>query len=195
MAGASIFSRGIKTMLDKSNLIRRLQYSQRIHDENFHPEIARLDTGRRVVHLVLHLAKYAGDMRLASLTANAPRYRRALIDCAVITVSAATALHIDLSDHFPHESHFSSKYEFQDDFAIGVGRLAKAAESLDHVEAYPSRQVWNEEFPRLFTLVCNEIHGSGGDLFLEVSQRLEGVRRKHIFYTEIMSGINNGILE
>lgn len=177
-----------------SDAVRRMQFLQRVHDENFHPEIARLDLSRRMVHLVLHLAKYSGDMRNAELNGDHEGYRRAVVDAIIIASSGSTALHINLIDVCVLHGA-SDPGEFRDQMMISVGRIAKAVESLDHVENYPSRKVLNEEFPRIFWSAYREVERLEGDVIKLVNSRLSSVRSKHIFYREIMDGLGNDLLE
>jgi hypothetical protein len=179
---------------DMSVLLRKMQSAQRLHDELFHPEIAHLDISRRIAHLTLHLAKYCGNIRAASLGGDENRYRKAVVDAAIIAASAATALHIDLSMYgVPSASEDS--FEFEDTMVISVGKLAKAVEALDHVEDFPSRKIFNEEFPKIFICATREIECWGVDAMQSICNRLDLVRKKHPFYMEIMSEAKHGILE
>ncbi|KHL56235.1 hypothetical protein OZ10_09290 [Xanthomonas cannabis pv. cannabis] len=196
-AGVKEWSMSAKIALkaeDMSVHLRRMQSAQRLHDELFHPEIVRLEAGRRIAHLALHLAKYCGDIKAASLEGDESRYRRAIVDSAIIASSAATALHIDLS---VSEFAFSCEddFEFEDVMVISVGKLAKAVEALDHVEDFPSRRVWSEEFPKIFACAARQIEGWGADVIQSIFARLDFVRKKNPFYLELMSEAKHGILE
>jgi hypothetical protein len=161
-----------------------LQVEQRLHDEAYHPDIARLDLSRRISHLILHLSKYCGDSLLAAVRADENASLKALVDTAIISLSAATALQVDLSLHEERPDPEVAGLTFTTFFAISVGRLAKAAEALDHVEDYPIRRVWNEEFFKIFhraVLELDTLAGRPSSAAELIRARLSQVRLKNKF--------------
>ncbi len=162
--------------------IYALQVEQRVHDDLFHADISRLDLSRRISHLNLHLSKYCGDLALAEETGNECAVRKALVDCAIISSSAATALNIDLSKVRSGDNAIPGTIPFLLALVVRVGRLAKATEALDHVEDYPIRRVWEQEFSSIFYMVISEIDNregeAGANALSQIKRRLEFVRSK-----------------
>jgi hypothetical protein len=62
-----------------------------------------------------------------------------------------------------------------------TAKLAKACESLDHVESYPFRTVMEESVLSLFELVVSEAACNQFDLETLSKSRLDSVERKSIF--------------
>lgn len=162
--------------------IYSLQVEQRVHDDLFHADISRLDLSRRIAHLNLHLSKYCGDLVLAEEAGNECAVMKALVDCAIISSSAATALNIDLSKVRVGDSAIPGTIPFLLALVVRVGRLAKATEALDHVEDYPFRRVWEQEFSSIFHMVISEIDNregeAGANALSKIKRRLEFVRSK-----------------
>lgn len=161
-----------------SELLASLQLEQRLHDDLYHPDIARLDIARRLSHLTLHLCKYCGDLMAAEGRGNAEREKKVLVDAAIISLSAATALQLDLFRLTEKDCLEDLPRAFVSRLVIRVGKLAKAAEALDHVEDYPVRKVWEAQFGRIFQEASIEIERRFGYPADLVRTRLQEVRSK-----------------
>ena len=167
-----------------SGEIHALQLDQRMHDDLYHPDISRLDLSRRIAHLTLHLSKYCGDLAVAMPAENSAAVHKALVDCAIISLSAATAVNVELGVQRSSDCDPVSHLGFLMRLVARVGRIAKAAEALDHVEDYPFRKVWEEEFSKIFHMSVSEIDERAarpGGAFDEMRSRLDFVKSKNSF--------------
>lgn len=144
--------------MSAKDILIQLQIEQQKHDIKAHKDIYWLPTSERIKHLTLHIAKYAG--RLSDDQLNAAEYDKTLVDIYIILLSAADTLSIDLSEKI---DGIGNPGEHADLSGLGAslggqiigesqgwyfrklvstaGKMAKACESLDHLEDFPSRQV------------------------------------------------------
>jgi hypothetical protein len=133
----------------KSN-IAVLQTAQQRHDVVAHWDIVALGTVARVRHLVLHFSKYVG--RFAENAAIGKGIDRSLVvDAAIIALSLANTLNIELGDEESSPSAKSSDQELFHLLAGATGRMAKALESLDHLEVFNYRGVLEIEARLVFS--------------------------------------------
>ncbi len=140
--------------------LRSLQLRQRKHDEEHHRDVFYLPYPERMRHLVLHFAKYTG--RLAAMGASSPPGTLAttLVDTFIVALSAAEMLKIDLAaavlkDNVERATSLAEagqliggmngleqtavrEHLFRQ-LAQVTGKMAKACESLDHMEAFEYR--------------------------------------------------------
>lgn len=175
-----------------------LQWQQMNHDELYHREIARLTVGDRMKHMALHLAKYLGQMLEAEEADGCDDQQ--LVDAYIICLSAANTVNLDLGKFFSglgagvsslaelgrhlidkSEMHGANGGTFTRDFGIRVGRLAKACESLDHVEAFAFREKMHESISAIFELLVCESYRRGLELEGATLTRQDGVRKRHPF--------------
>lgn len=176
-----------------------LQWRQLNHDELYHREIARLSVGDRMKHMTLHLAKYLGHIAEADAAGTCvdPQH---LVDVYIICLSAANVVNLDLASNFKSQSGEARTVlelgkelngdrsagipnitGFARDLAIGVGRLAKACESLDHVETFAFRESMQRGILSIFSLVVAECAHRDLDLEAMTIARQDRVRARHIF--------------
>ena len=165
------------------------QLRQQHHDELFHKDILLLPVAHRMQHMALHMAKYAARFICAPSTAD-ESYRAALVDALVIALASANTLNINLgaatqethvespAAHATNRSEPTGHVTFEKLFAAAMGRMAKAAESLDHVEAFPSRQVLSTSTVELAQLVLKQMGAVGLDISTSYFARLEDVERR-----------------
>lgn len=173
-------------------LLRQLQRDQQAHDRRAHRDIFYLPYPRRMKHLALHVAKYAG--RLADPDAAAAELHRTLVDTFIIALSATDVLNLDYAVEFrtaandcadlaelgtvlqPGDSHPKdvSEWFFRELARIG-GVMGKACESLDHMEAIPYREMLAKAVLNLTRscLVAGSILGT--DLRSDVRQRWDEI--------------------
>jgi hypothetical protein len=134
---------------------------QRVHDERVHRDVYFLPYPARLIHLTLHIAKYAG--RLVDPNVDEAGFRRTVVDAFIIGLSAAELLRLDvltaianagadaseapdLKDlgrrlaNAPNQSKADRAW-YQTQLTQHAGHLAKALESLDHLEALGYRQI------------------------------------------------------
>lgn len=174
--------------------IFQLQLEQRRHDEMYHPEIARLTVHHRLNHMALHFAKYAGRIADAVRTGSHSDVDRTLVDIFIIALSSANILNVRLGDAVyaeagdipnPREGVLvidNSIVEFLAEVTSASGKMAKACESIDHLEAVPFREELTSAVVALARCVLNRVPAQSLDLLSAVHERLESVRKTKIFH-------------
>ncbi|MEP0315142.1 MAG: hypothetical protein ABJL57_01345 [Hyphomonas sp.] len=140
--------------MSAQNDILNLQRAQLRHDESYHQDILVLDTARRAKHMTLHNAKYSGRFVAAIEDGDKSLFARTLTDAFIISLATANIFAHDLRYELPPESKESStlqdlgillaessneKPSFLRSYSGLAGEMAKACESLDHLEDYPFR--------------------------------------------------------
>jgi hypothetical protein len=140
------------------SLVELLQ-GQRQHDERAHRDVYYLSYPRRLTHLTLHLSKYAA--RLGVPAVNPSVLSRTLVDTFIIALSAAELLRLDIAGSLRAKgiepdrcssimevgNQLASHYPMSEavidwcfrQLATQAGHIAKALESLDHLEALEYR--------------------------------------------------------
>lgn len=187
--------------MDTGKRLLALQWAQKRHDELYHKDIVLLSVADRMKHMALHFAKYVGDTADALDKHDAERLHRILVDAFVISLVSANTLNIDLGKELSteqSEADLSLKAlglelwkttqqpgvddtRFHRKFAYHTGRLAKACESVDHLEAYPFRESMKEQVVALFRLFLAEAAIRQLDLDERTSDRLRKVEAGSIF--------------
>jgi hypothetical protein len=148
------------TPINAATLLRTLQKGQRDHDVTAHKDIYYLSSPNRVMHLTLHVSKYAG--RLAKRRLAKKELEVTIVDAFLIALSAAEVLEIDLSQAFKRWTDPRKRDTLQSlglilnkerikaytlpdwyfrQVADVAGKMAKACESLDHMEPVPYRDM------------------------------------------------------
>lgn len=174
-----------------------LQWTQLAHDERYHKDVVILPLGERVKHMALHMAKYVGY--LAEIEGDdEERVGRILTDAFIITLATANTLNQDLARDLGSTGGAADLRRLGDtlrsDFdgvnsvtgllrqlARHAGTLAKACESLDHMEAFPFRQAMRESNFALFKTVVAASAARGLDLAERYQIRLRVVEERSIF--------------
>ena len=174
-----------------------LQWTQLSHDERYHKDVVLLPLGERVKHMALHMAKYVGY--LAEIDGDDPeRVSRILTDAFIITLATANTLNQDLGrelgmladrlDLHAAGHEFAGELGTTNDvsgllrsFARHAGALAKACESLDHMERFPFRDAMRESNLALFKLVVAAAAARSLDLAHLYAVRLRVVEERSIF--------------
>ncbi|MCE4225948.1 hypothetical protein HCU64_19535 [Methylobacterium sp. C25] len=179
-------------------LMLDLQWTQLSHDERYHKDVVLLPLGERVKHMALHMAKYVGY--LAEIDGDDPdRVSRILVDAFIITLATANTLNQDLGRDLaaPNGSgldlskighDLAAELATTNDvsgllrtFARHAGALAKACESLDHMESFPFRNAMRESNLALFKLVVAAAAVRSLDLAALYAARLRVVEERSIF--------------
>ena len=174
-----------------------LQWTQLSHDERYHKDVVLLPLGERVKHMALHMAKYVGY--LAEIEGDDPeRVSRILTDAFIITLATANTLNQDLGrdlgapvadlDLAATGRQLAGEFGATDDvpgllriFARHAGALAKACESLDHMERFPFRDAMRDSNLALFKLVVAAAIARSLDLGALYAARLRVVEERSIF--------------
>lgn len=179
-----------------------LQWNQLNHDERYHKEIVLLPVADRMKHFALHMAKYVGYFAEAlDLDENA-LFERTLIDAFIISLASANTLNLDLGKALVGEESAPSesveklglrlarqadllpedRETFLKRFARCSGRLAKACESLDHVESHPFRESMLSAVLDLSRLVMAESSLAKLALVERARTRHQDIEPKNIFH-------------
>lgn len=186
----------------------KLQTAQLDHDELFHKEITRLNVHQRINHMALHFAKYSGS--ICDCLFNGPNettLKKNIIDSFIISTTCANTLNIRISDKLTTEmlngsasffelgNNIAAQWEINTEdslwlaknYPVVVGKLAKACESVDHLEPYPYRELITDNVIRICFLMLIAASIYKIDLVSEVPLRLAGVKQKSIFFDYYMS--------
>ncbi len=182
-----------------AQILRNLQARQREHDVRAHPDIYYLPYADRMKHLTFHVSKYAG--RLAKGELAQADFNRTLVDTFIITLSAAEVLRIDFAEvlnkwtkvadqsdliglgHALCEGdckpHVLQDWYFRK-LADVAGKMAKACESLDHMEPIPYRDILSEAVVDLCRATIAVSSLVSLDLTMAVGQRWEFIEMHRI---------------
>lgn len=176
--------------------ILELQKEQLRHDKDYHPDILSLDTTKRVIHMTLHNAKYASRFVAANEDEDTVLHSNTLTDAFIISVATANALTFDLRRSISDEMSDlkdlvsvgseldktnGSNQTFHRRYAEQVGQMAKACESLDHLENYPFREKLTEANCNIFKLLLADAASKKIDIVKKYRDRLAQVEANSPF--------------
>ncbi len=174
-----------------------LQWMQLAHDERYHKDVVIMPLGERVKHMALHMAKYVGY--LAEIEDDEDRVARILTDAFIITLATANTLNQDLGRDLGDAAygiadlgHLAAAVgsDMSQDNSVGgllrlfarhAGALAKACESLDHMEAFPFRSAMRDSNLALFKLIVAAGAARALPLEQRYRERLRVVEERSIF--------------
>lgn len=131
-----------------------LQGTQLAHDLRCHSDILNLPTKEKMTHFTLHFAKYVG--RMFRMTNDVKLYQRTLVDSMIITLSAANALNINLDTMIKEYGDPTLKHNndvLNTRLAVLTGEMAKACESLDHIEHVDARNILEQSVIQICRLL------------------------------------------
>jgi hypothetical protein len=189
--------------MSAKNQLLKLQFIQLDHDKCFHPDILSLPVQRRICHMALHFAKYAGKLTLAKQNHDRELLLATLVDAFIICLTVGNMFNKQISDldclkdvpdepdvnNFARKLIVSEKISKDDVFTyaaemltIEAGKIAKAVESLDHLEDYPYKKAILDGLNRIVQIVLVSFSFADIDLFKSTCARLETVEKKSIFY-------------
>lgn len=179
-----------------------LQLEQLKHDQKYHKDIQALPLHHRLNHMALHFAKYAGRLAEHYQSPDVQTVNQTIVDLFLISLVTANMLNTRLADHLssPGDSNIVSleqlgsslaeaaSHDYQDAMwlaravMIPSGKIAKACETLDHVEAYPYREEIRKRTVELCSISL--IAATKRDLNLKQAARarLGDVEAKLIFH-------------
>jgi hypothetical protein len=148
--------------MNAGDILTRLHHDQREHDLRAHEDVFYLPYPWRMRHLTFHVAKYSG--RLAS-SPTAEEVEKTIVDAFIVALSAADLLKINFSKEFgkmvavSDHSNLAALGQALDtgeaddgnvvgwyfrQLALIGGRMAKACESLDHMEPVAYRDLLSQ---------------------------------------------------
>tara|TARA_R110002072_G_scaffold165194_8_gene318377 strand:- start:1888 stop:2442 length:555 start_codon:yes stop_codon:yes gene_type:complete len=159
-----------------------LQRSQLKHDQLFHPDILALRVHERTVHYVLHFAKYSGRLIEAELSRDFDTARLVTVDAIIISLAFCNMFNIKA--YMPAKAG-STRQDFGTlikQFAICSGRMAKTAESIDHLEALNFRVDLEGQIGDMLKVIGQISSALSLDVSSAVIARLDEVEKKSIFY-------------
>lgn len=166
-----------------AEMLDRLQQNQFSHDENNHREIARLTVQRRITHMTLHFAKYAGY--LASNPED-QKIKQTLTDILIIGLSSANVLNLRLSDHI--DTNIVNKECVCPDIAkiltIEAGAMAAACEKLDHLENYKFRETLEKSVVNILHAIFAVFAVKNLNIEDAVTLRLKTAKAKQFLWQE-----------
>lgn len=140
--------------MTETPILLQLQREQLRHDEAYHEDILVLDTARRTKHMALHQAKYTARFVAAEEDGDAELFRATLTDAFIISLATANIFAQNLSETLPEgiedkgglaalgitlAERTAQPTSFVRRFSALTGEMAKACESLDHLEDFPFR--------------------------------------------------------
>lgn len=178
-----------------------LQSAQHHHDQRYHQDIWCLPFNARIKHMVLHFSKYTGRFISADEAQDHSILIATLIDTMIITLASANMLNLKLASLLGLEktdkpnlrsigktlaaSEFSATKNPHQlaAYQLGkiAGRMAKACESLDHMEAFDSRNVLEKGVLDISKLCLALAALLDLDLIPLIHTRWEEVEAKSIF--------------
>jgi hypothetical protein len=188
-----------------SEQLTHLQWKQLQHDERYHKDIWLLKVDQRLKHMTLHFAKYSGKLAAAAFDDDRPACTAILVDTLIIALSTSNILSLNLALHFaeyhPHchsvddlgrrlldqkHKEFGSLSHIDRRLSIVTGKMAKACEALDHLEAFDYRESLNTavadivelSLAALKLLDCQKIEQA-------LAERLASVERKSMFFEKL----------
>lgn len=171
-----------------------LQYEQQQHDEIAHRDILALPLDRRLTHMVLHFAKYSGRLFRDEMQER-EKLERVIVDTAVICLASANALGIRLADRTSEYSkggrHGWGARPLHDrdvgsiarwlgmGLALETAEMAKACESLDHLEDFPFRRTIECGVVEIAGLAVAAANAAQINVVERVRQRWAGIEGKY----------------
>lgn len=186
-----------------------LQWKQLRHDENYHKDIWLLTVHNRVNHMTLHFAKYSGQLAQANYENNTALFSKACLDSLIIATSLANILNVNLSTELKSYANQCDSIEGLSSIlmkesnatidsisrciTISVGKLAKAAESVDHLESFSFREVLSSLTIDIFKLALAGCFFINKDLSIlkEIENRMLMVEKKSMFF-EMLGNYKDG---
>jgi len=179
-----------------------LQWAQLRHDQFYHSDILVLPIGQRVKHFALHMAKYVGHIAEVVENDDDNLLEATLIDAFIICLACANALQLNLGEVLSSRSRPLARNlqslgrQLADGLKVPnsdtgwllrtmarcVGRLAKACESLDHIEDYPFRATMLDSTRSLVEVILAAACLRGIAVTEKAATRIQSMEAKHIFH-------------
>jgi hypothetical protein len=175
-----------------------LQREQFEHDESFHREILRLSIHARLNHMALHYCKYAGQLAAVCVFPDNALRSRTITDSFIISLCSANALNLSLSGPVAANlgnvslcdlGHSLSRRLYPDtilndnwllvEHTIYSGKMARACEKIDHLEAFPFREESQAAVVRLCQIAVIAASVNNIDIIYEVKERRKEIRHRN----------------
>lgn len=165
------------------NSLRELQWHQLLHDDAYHKDIASMAPATRMKHFALHMAKYAAYLVEADESDDTALAERALIDAFAIILAISNTLGQDLSRDVAarNASADGDHAPIWRAFIKHTGSLAKACESLDHIEDLPFKVLMKQSNTALAATVLHGTMQYGLDIVPSYKARLREVEQRSLF--------------
>lgn len=159
--------------------VQRIQFQ---HDRDYHPDIHGLDVVPRLKHMALHQTKYAAKLIDAEDNNDNARTKQAMVDGFIIGIATANILTDRLSEvELKTTSKTANSMSFAKRYLQNVGRIAKACESIDHLEDFPYRKELVATNRALVFDAVNEACRKNQDIVKLAWGRLKSVEEKSSF--------------
>lgn len=191
------------------NQFSELQTEQQRHDDLAHRDILCLPVQDRIRHMVLHFAKYCGHFADMQAVNNEARFISTLVDTAIICLASANALGIKLASSVQDQTSSSdliAKLKAQSSISQELctelfvqlskvtGTMAKACESLDHLESFDYRGTLERGVVAIASLCSVVDDRARMDLPTLIRARWERIERKFPPSQEVASSGRNETL-
>ncbi len=174
-------------MTDVTGILRELQWHQLLHDDAYHRDIVSMPPATRMKHFALHMAKYAAYLLDADDRGDSALAQRALIDALAIILAIGNTLGQDLSRDLAGRNIDASGDSEEGAapvwraFVKETGALAKACESLDHIEDLPFKALMKQANTALVAVVLHGVSQHGIDIVPAYKTRLRDVEKRSPF--------------
>lgn len=174
-------------MTDVTDILRDLQWHQLVHDDAYHRDIASMPPATRMKHFALHMAKYAAYLLDADERGDSALAERTLIDAFAIILAIGNTMGQDLSrDLAGRNAGVSGDIEgaaapVWRAFVKETGALAKACESLDHIEDLPFKVLIKQANTALAAVVLHGASQHGIDIVSAYKTRLREIEKRSPF--------------
>jgi hypothetical protein len=184
--------------MNKGINLLELQRAQQRHDELAHRDILCLPMKDRIRHMVFHFAKYTGRLAELQTRRDDERFIATLVDTFIICLASANSLCINLSEKLagPRDNNFESTFVNSCEVIAEMpriilpytaritGEMAKACESLDHLERFDYRETLERGMVDLTELSLSVARRLNLRLPELAQKRWRQVEQKSIFYSE-----------
>lgn len=174
-------------MTDVTGILRDLQWHQLVHDDAYHRDIASMPPATRMKHFALHMAKYAAYLLDADDRGDTSLAQRALIDAFTIILAIGNTLGQDLSRDLAGRNvdaignSEGGPVPVWRVFVKETGALAKACESLDHIEDLPFKALMKQANTALAAVVLHGVSQHDIDIVPAYKKRLRDVEKRSPF--------------
>lgn len=192
------------------DVLRRLEFKQLKHDENYHKDVWVLSTQDKARHMAAHIGKYSGQVLEAiRIRENEETIKKKIVDSLIINLSYANIFlsliskqkfikdHLDsvnfdefihsIGKEYIHQKNYDDKeninLELAMDFCILAGKILKTVESMDHMEIHPYRESYNEYASSIFKILsalCKKFDIKEIEKQIEI--RLYGVEQNNPYF-------------
>jgi hypothetical protein len=148
----------------------------------------------------LHFCKYTGQFATICASGDAKLRTRTITDSFIISLCSANALNLNMTEHV--SPNIGNRATLRDvgfylgkmlypanrlddgwlfgDHAVYAGKMARACEKIDHLEAFPFREEIQESIIRLCQIAIIGASVNNLDLLSAVRERRGNIRRNSL---------------